>query len=484
MEYLVAPWEHQRIAIEKARDLDAYALFFEQGTGKTSTLINILRHKFPDEARPLRTLILCPPIVIDNWKREILKYSRIPEGKIVTVTGSAFRRLCATDFAQDAIYITNYQTLLMEKLYQRFLTFGFDVVVLDESHKIKSYNSKTTKNVQALGAKARYRYCLSGTPILNTAFDIWPQIHFLDRGQRFGKSFFAFRQEYFHDFNAGMPRHTYFPNWKIKPDSTSRINAAIGDISSRVLKADCLDLPPLVRQRIDCELTDEQANVYRDLEKEFVADLGAGTVVADLELTKGLRLQQIVSGYCPNSEGNIHVFEPNARLRATAELLEQLTGDHKVLIWACFRENFRQLELLCTSLGIKFVSVYGGVDAKLQSQKCSEFESDSRIRVLIGHPKSCGIGVNLTAASYSIFFSRGFSLEDDLQAEARNYRGGSEKHQSITRIDLVTPGTIDEVILEALESKQSLSDAILKHVKQKKENACYRQLPNPVKVKL
>jgi SNF2 family DNA or RNA helicase len=300
MEYLVAPWEHQRVAIEKARGRDAYALFFEQGTGKTSTLINILREKYPDEARPLRTLILCPPIVIDNWKREILKYSRIPEDKIVTVTGSAFRRLCATDFAQDAIYITNYQTLLMEKLYQRFLTFGFRAVVLDESHKIKSYNSKTTKRVQALGAKADYRYCLSGTPIVDKqGFDIWPQIFFLDRGQRLGKSFFNFRAEFYHDFNAGMPRHTYFPNWKIRPESKARINELISDISSRVEKKDCLDLPPLVRQRIDCELTDEQANVYRDLEKEFVANLGDSTVVADLELTKGLRLQQIVSGYCP-----------------------------------------------------------------------------------------------------------------------------------------------------------------------------------------
>lgn len=482
MDFLVAPWEHQKLAIERARELDYFALFFEQGTGKTSTLINILRDKFVDEKKPLRTLILCPPIVIDNWRREFAVYSHVPDKKIITLTGSSYFRLSRTDFPEDAIYITNYQALLMPKLYARFLKFGFQVVVLDESHKIKTYNSKTTKCVQALGQRAKYRYCLSGTPILNTAFDIFPQVLFLDQGKTFGEKFMEFRERYFHDFNSGMPRHCYFPNWKIKPNAAQQINEAIKPLSSRVLKKDCLDLPPLIRQRIDCGLTDEQAEVYRTLEKDFVASLDRGRVVTDLELTKGLRLQQIVSGYCPNEEGKIHEFRNNTRIEAARELLETIPRDAKILIWACFRENFKQLELLCASLGIGSVSVYGGISQPIQQRHIDAFEHDNQTRVLIGHPKSCGIGVNLTRASYSIFFSRSFSLEDDLQAEARNYRGGSERHQSITRIDLVTPGTIDEVILEALESKQSLSDAILKHIQKKKENPCYRLLPNGVQL--
>jgi SNF2 family DNA or RNA helicase len=482
MDFLVPPWEHQKLAVERARELPYYALFFEQGAGKTSTLINILREKFVDEENPLRTLILCPPIVIDNWKREIGTYSRIPERKVITLTGSSYFRLSRTDLPEDAIYITNYQALLMPKLYQRFLTFGFKVVVLDESHKIKTYNSKTTKCVQALGQRATYRYCLSGTPILNTAFDIFPQVLFLDQGKTFGPKFNDFRSKYFHDFNAGMPRHCYFPNWKIKPTATAEINEAIRPLSSRVLKKDCLDLPPLIRQRIDCGLTDEQADAYRQLEKDFVATIGDGRIITDLELTKGLRLQQIVSGYCPNEEGKIHEFKANIRLGAVQDLLDGISRDHKVIIWACFRENFRQLESLCSALSLPFVSVYGGVSQSEQVLRCKSFEDDPRTRVLIGHPKSCGVGVNLTSASYSIFYSRSFSLEDDLQAEARNYRGGSERHQSITRIDLVTPGTIDEVILEALASKQSLSDAILKHIQKKRENPCYRLLPNGIQL--
>ena len=88
--------------------------------------------------------------------------------------------------------------------------------------------------------------------------------------------------------------------------------------------------------------------------------------------------------------------------------------------------------------------------------------NDPSCRVLIGHTGSGGIGINLIAASYSIFYSRSFSLEYDIQAEARNYRGGSEKHTKVTRIDLVTPNTIDEEVVKALASKKKIGYQVLK----------------------
>ena len=77
---------------------------------------------------------------------------------------------------------------------------------------------------------------------------------------------------------------------------------------------------------------------------------------------------------------------------------------------------------------------------------------------------SGGIGINLVAASYAIFYSRSFSLEHDLQAEARNYRGGSERHTKITRIDIVARDTIDEHIQKALSDKQNISETLLKEI--------------------
>lgn len=447
------------------------------GCGKTRTLIEIVKHKKPD-----RVLILAPPITLDNWKREFVQYSDVDPENILVLYGSLFIRLHQLEHSRAGIVITNYESLIMDKLFEKLLKCKFDAVVLDESHKIKTHNSKRTKRVMKLGKQAKYRYCLTGTPILNTAGDIFPQITFLDGGKTFGEKYWQFRSEYYIDFNAYMPRQWYYPKWVMKPDTTYRINKLIEPISMRVMKSECLDLPDMVRQRVDCGLTDEQADVYRKLEKEFVADIGNSQVVTELELTKGLRLQQIVSGYCPDETGRIHEFQDNPRLEAMRDLLESLCPAHKVVVWGCFRENFRQLELLLTSLKLPFVTVHGGVSSKEQRDRCDRFEKDDKIRVLCGHPGSCGVGINLTSADYAIFYSRGFSLEHDLQAEARIHRGGCEKHESIVRIDLVTPHTVDEVILNALASKQNLSEAILQHAKLRKDQSWNLQLPNRLKV--
>jgi len=111
-------------------------------------------------------------------------------------------------------------------------------------------------------------------------------------------------------------------------------------------------------------------------------------------------------------------------------------------------------------LKLGFAELHG--DIKDKDKEAEKFRSDDSIRVIIGHPGSGGIGLNLVEASYMIYYSRNFSLEMDIQSEARNYRGGSERHASITRIDLVTPGTIDELVLKALAGKTAISNSVLK----------------------
>ena len=90
-----------------------------------------------------------------------------------------------------------------------------------------------------------------------------------------------------------------------------------------------------------------------------------------------------------------------------------------------------------------------------------EFRNDPEIRVIICNQAAAGVGINLIEASYSIYYSKNFSLEHDLQSGARNYRGGSEVHEKVTRIDLIAENTIDELVNEALSNKQNISDRIL-----------------------
>ena len=135
--------------------------------------------------------------------------------------------------------------------------------------------------------------------------------------------------------------------------------------------------------------------------------------------------------------------------------------DHKIIIWAVFKDNYSAIRKVLEKDGINYVEIHGGITGKKKFEAVDAFNTDDSVRVIIGHPGSGGIGINLVAASHAIFYSRGFSLEHDLQAEARNYRGGSEQHDQITRIDLIAKDTIDERILEALEEKKKTAETVL-----------------------
>lgn len=470
MDYRIAPWAHQLKAIETTKGRDHFALFFEQGCGKTSTLINILRHKFLEFGQ-MSTLILCPQIVIENWKREILAHSEIPESEIYCLTGKGFDRMC--DFERfieckpRRIVITNYESLLMETFWKKKLKpWEPEVVVLDESHKCKEMTAKRTKLVMELSKTAKFRFILSGTPVVNSAFDIFSQFLFLDQGETFGPSIYEFKKEYFVDLNSHRPRHCYFPNWQPKSGALSRLNEKVYKKAMRVTKAECLDLPPLVKQIVEFDLRDQQQTIYRNMEADAIVTFKESVVSADLAIKKALRLQQIVTGFVNTDDGNCKAFVPNPRLDALEEVIETIDREHKIIIWAVFKQNYEDIRRLLRGMGIGFVEVHGEVSAKGKQEAVDAFNSQNpNVRVLIGHPSSGGVGVNLTAASYAIFYSRGFSLENDLQAEARNHRGGSERHKSVTRIDLVARHTVDEVVLMALANKMDVSEAILKYMK-------------------
>ena len=193
----------------------------------------------------------------------------------------------------------------------------------------------------------------------------------------------------------------------------------------------------------------------------MVTFFGQQAVSAQIALTKFLRLQQITTGFVTDDDGNI-IKLPNPRSKVLQELLEDLTPNHKVIVWAVFKENYEEIRKVCDILGVKFVEVHGEVGEKARYENVDSFNNDESVRVLIGHPGSGGIGINLVASDVSIFYSRNFSLEQDIQAEARNYRGGSEKHAKVTRLDLVCSDSIDEDVCEAIDKKVSIGEAILR----------------------
>jgi len=466
-------WEHQVRAIDRAKYCDDLALFWEMGVGKTRCIIEILKQKFNAHNETLRTLILCPPVVLSTWREELEKYSDFDNRDILILdrktrkTKDLKERLAKSN--TEFIVITNYEALdngEFDKLMQWWCP---EILVCDESQRLKSNKSKRAKAVERISQTTTYRYLLSGTPVLNSPMDLYQQFKILDKGKTFGGNFWVFCHKYFFDANATNP-HFSWKRWLPKPETFLKFNKLIGDKSMRVQKADCLDLPPFIKEVREVELSQSQAKAYNSMKKEFIAFVETErqsdkpeTVIAQLAVTKALRLQQILTGFITSEDGiQLRIKGTNPRQKELEELLKEITASgQKVIVWACFRENYKQIAETCEKLNLKYSELHGGVPAGQRDHNIKEFKESDDVNVMIANQGAGGVGVNLQEASYSIYYSRNFNLEHDLQSEARNYRGGSEIHKSVTRIDLVAAGTIDEQVMKALAQKQNISSMIL-----------------------
>lgn len=483
-------WKHQQEAINKAALLPGYALFFEMGTGKTRSVIEIYRAKCNLAGRVLRAIVFTPPIVISNFKSEFHKFSKLKDKDVVALKGPAKIRL-AKFIAQmnnpngAKVFITNYEALSMPALFAAFQKFCPEVLVFDESHKCKNPTAARSQLADTLSNPVRgypkpLTYLLSGTPVLNTPLDIFQQFLILDNGESFGKNYWSFRARYFADRNAGMPKQSYYPNWQIMTiekddfDAERDINEKLWAKGMRVEKKDCLDLPPEISITLPVEMTSVQVELYKKLKNDLIAFYNGGVCATPLAITKALRLMQITSGFLStetpgeNDGGpTLHSMPDTPKIKALEDLLETITGSgHKVLVWAVWRENYKHIKNLCDKMRIRYVEVHGDISEKRKEENVQAFKENPDIKVFIGHPGSGGIGINLVEAAYSIFYSRNFSLEQHLQARARNHRGGAKEagHKSITHYDLVCSGTIDEICNNKLVQKNEMSESLLKEI--------------------
>jgi SNF2 family DNA or RNA helicase len=267
-----------------------------------------------------------------------------------------------------------------------------------------------------------------------------------------------------------MPRERYFPNWQIRPGALEEINKLISAKSMHVKKASCLDLPPLVKEQVFVELSGEQARLYKQMKADFITYVNEKACVAQLAITKALRLMQIVSGFAVvEGEGNNDrsevVIKDNPKAQALKELLSEIAPHSKCIVWLVFSQDYVTARKICSDLSLDYVEITGEVSSQNKLAAVDRFNEDPTCRVAICHPAASGVGVNMVSASYSIFYCRTFSLEYDIQAEARNYRGGSEIHEKVTRIDIIAKDTIDELVVAALAAKEDVAKKILEIAK-------------------
>lgn len=460
-------WAHQVEAIKKAHL--AFALFFDPGTGKSWTAIEIFKKfliKLPNnKLERQKLLILAPLNVCRNWENELAKFLGQPYETFLIAghtkakrvkTLEKYKRLVLKN--KHLILISNIEVMRSEDNVDLLIECQFDSLIVDESHNFKTPpgKSKQTKGLLRLKketALLRLLLLLTGTPAPQGEIDLWSTFTLLNQTT---DSFFVWRKKHFDDKNeARRGTKHYWPQYNIRDSSREEFQKLLSERSMSAEKDEVLDLPPLLRTNIYAEMSAKQARHYETM-KEFLfaIDEDGNELNASNLLVRTLRLQQILAGFIGDEP-----IKDNSRLKALDSAIEKTNGE-QFIVWTIFKATYGQIAKVLDDKGLTFGRLTGIETAQERFDNIEDFQS-GKLRALIAHPKAGGVGINLTAAPYSIHYTRSYSLVDYLQSVARNYRGGSEVHKRITRIEIVTPRTIDEDITEALIAKKSTQDFIL-----------------------
>jgi SNF2 family DNA or RNA helicase len=468
--YETTPYDHQRVALEDSWAAEYYALFMEMGTGKTKVAIDTMAVLW-EAGRLKAALVIAPKGVYDNWvKGEIPIHlpKRIPR-KVCRWTAAKTKRFEEelTDFIVDKepalkIFVMNVEAFSSARGTEAATAFLYqnpdNMVLVDESTTIKNRKAARTKNIMALQKRSKYRRILTGSPITKSPMDLFSQCKFLEEKSLGFNSYYAFQARYANIQQRTMGHRSFqhITGYRRLDELSEKLDR----FSNRVLKVDCLDLPPKVYIRRDVELTPEQEKLYRQMKKLALAKLDSGELATTTSvLTQIMRLQQICCGHLMPDDGEIQLVKNN-RLKELLDVAEELQG--KAIIWATYTHDIQQIaETLRDRFGPDSVATYYGATPQDERQEIvNDFQDPAHpLRFFVGQPKTGGYGITLTAATTVIYYSNSYDLEIRLQSEDRAHRIGQTN--KVTYIDLVSPGTIDEKILRALRDKVDIAGQVL-----------------------
>jgi len=474
MEYIGEPAPYQKELVELSKTSPALGLLWDAGVGKTYAVIHAIRLQYNLNFRVMKTIIFSPLVTLWNWKAEFEKFSKV--GHLVNVIdrkGAKRIKQIEELLNKDCIIIINWEALRTTQVMELLVQFNAEIIVGDEMHVLKNYKSTTAKLAIRLADNVRKHphgrvYGMTGTAILNSVQDIYMQYRFLDGGVLFGKNFFTFRNKYMYDKNANWVGKKKFPDWQPRSELYPELTKKIYSISTKISKKDALPyLPDLVEMKLFVELSTEQSKLYSEMKRDFITWVNAqSVVVAQLAITKMLRMQQIICGHVNDDEGNVHYIKENPRLGVLEDQLLQLVGEHKVIVWHTFKADATLIGRMLEKNKIEHVYINGDQDVNEKQRAMDAFNTMASCRVLVGNRRAGGIGINLIAADYSVVYSRNFSLGEEEQSKARNHRRGSEIHEKIIKIDLIAKETIDETLAEALRSKADVASTVLTYLKE------------------
>jgi SNF2 family DNA or RNA helicase len=486
---------HQRAGVEFLATARRALLADEPGLGKTAQAIRSLKklHDRGEEVFP--ALVVCPNTLKKNWEREFDKWW--PGVNVTVINGSAAQRRAQFDQQSDVIVInweslrthsklSSYGSIALARcveckghdsritpsrceVHQRELNeVDFKAVIADEIHRSKDPKSKQSRALWAATGDADVRFALTGTPIANNVIDLWPILHWLEPKEWPGRTKWIDRM-----IDTMMNAFGGMMVLGVKPHMEQEFYAAINPRMRRMLKSRVLPwLPEVITERRDVEMGAKQAKAYKQMLDHMITMLETGeTVVAANPLTQSLRLLQFASSHAEVTvddagQEKVILSDPSCKVDALMDDIKNGDfGEDSVAVCAVSRQLIELLSARLTKEGIDHGLITGAQDQDERQKSIDDFQS-GKTKWILFTAQAGGVGVTLTTARRLVMLQRPWSLVDYKQALDRVHRIGSEIHDCVIITDYVTEGTIEERVIQALDTKADNFEQIVRDKEQ------------------
>ena len=440
---------HQQDAYDFALDAfekgKAVALLADMGTGKSMMTIAITG-TLEAEKGVKKMLVVCPKSIVGVWEDEFRKFADYRYA-LTVLDGTMEKKRAAFNYMQGAalqIIVVNYESCW--RLETEITKWKPDLIVCDESSKIKTPSASQSKALHRLGRLSKYNIILTGTPITGSPLDIFSQYKFLD-DSIFGTSFYLFRNRY---AILGGYQNRMIVGYRHLDELVEKVHS----IAFRIKIEDAVDLPPFIDETRAITLEPKAQSLYRMLEQDCYAELANGEVTARNVLTQLLRLAQCTGGFIRDDIKGEAQQVSGAKLDALEDIIDTcLDEEKKVVVFARFVPEIEAIAAMLKKKKIGYALIYGATTDRADQVK--KFQEDPEVKVFIGQLQTTGMGLTLTAANVAVFYSLDFSYANYEQSRARIHRIGQK--QKCLYIHLVGKGTVDEKILNALKHKGDIA---------------------------
>ena len=445
------PHDYQKYATEFIESHPIAAVILQMGLGKTVCTLTAIEHLMYDTFEVSKVLIVAPLRVAKvTWSDEIDKWDHLSHLTYSVAVGSEKERLSALKKKAD-LYMINRENLqwLIEK---SGLPFDYDMVVLDELSSFKSWQSKRFRAFMKVRPKVQRVVGLTGTPSSNGLMDLFAEFKCLDMGERLGRFITQYRNAFFiPDRMNGQVVYSY----KLRPFAEEEIYRRIGDITISMKALDHLKMPELIENRYPVYMDDGEKQQYESMKKDLILPyLENETITAANAAALSGKLCQMANGAVYSDEGSVaHIHD--RKLDALEDIIEAAQGPILLCYW--FKHDLERITRKLDELKVEY--------ARISSDGSIRMWNEGKFQVGLIHPASAGHGLNLQAGgNHIVWFGLTWSLELLEQSNARLWRQGQRAETVVVQY-LVTAGTIDERILDAISKKEKDQNALIDAVK-------------------